>query len=145
MRQELSTSYAGLYRWGIPGLLTVTALATLWFAADMGSDAAPQTAKVTLGVLLAAAQVVLARTFDRAKRAWLEGSQLIVYDFNQTAEIDLENIDRIEVMRFFWPHRVKIRFKKPTVFGNWIVFFPPLALSVDHSTVTKLKAAIAGS
>ncbi len=143
MRQELSASYAWLYRWGLSGLLTLTALATLWFFADMGTDQPPQTGKVIIGVLLAAMQVVLARTFDRAKRVWLEGSKLIVYDFNQTAEIDLGNIECVEVMPFFWPHRVKVLFRQPTVFGDWVVFFPRLCVSVRHPVIETLKSAVA--
>ncbi len=141
MRQELSASYALIYRWGVSGLLTLTALTTLWFFADMGTDQSPQTGKVVIGVLLAALQVLLARTFDRAKRVWLEGNKLIVYDFNQTAEIELGNVDRVEVMPFFWPHRVKVHFAKPTVFGDWVVFFPRLCFSVRHPDIETFKSA----
>lgn len=142
MRQELSASYTWAFRWGIPGLLTLTTLATLWFFADMGSDKDPETGKVMIGILLAAAQILLARTFDRAKCAWLEDDKLFVYDFNQTAEIELRNIAQVKVMPFFWPHRVRVVFTKPTVFGDAIVFFPRVSLAAQHPTVTELRLVL---
>ena len=42
MRRELSTPYTYLYRWVIPGALTVAAVAVIWYFARIGKpDAAP--------------------------------------------------------------------------------------------------------
>lgn len=142
MRRELSSRHAYIYRWVIPALLTLGAVAAIWeFAITRPGQS--DMLSVATGVLIAAALMILARILDRAKRVWLDGDSLVVSDYRHEARVDLADIERVTQTRFFWPERVRICFSRPTLFGDSIVFFPPLrftGLLSPHPVVADLSS-----
>ena len=144
-RRELSTRYTALYRWVIPAALSITALIVVLLAAGIDGSGAPGAAEVLAALGVAAACVVLARWLDRAKRVWLDGDNLIVFDYRREAEIPLHDIASVEASRYLRPDRVTIRFSKPTIFGTKISFFPPLdglRLGSEHPLAGELMQRI---
>lgn len=144
MREELSTPNAYLYRWVIPALLTVAALHSLWHFSIAGD---PGMESIVTGTALAAVMVFVARLFDRAKRVWLEGNTLHICDYTHRIDVELANVERIRQTAWFHPDRVTIHFRKPTVFGSKVVFFPRyrwLPLPLRHPVVARLENLLAG-
>lgn len=128
MRRQLSSRYTYMYRWVIPSLLTVGAVTTIGFFAVQSATGSLGTRAALTGVAIALIFVLIARIFDRAKWVWLENEYLIVSDSNQELTIEIGEIERIGTTPYFWPHRVRIWFRQPTIFGDNIAFFPPLSL-----------------
>jgi len=121
VRRELSSKLAPVYRWVIPGLLTVAAVYVVWRYAIRGE---PDTGALVLAWLTAAGCVLLARVLDRAKRVWIEDNKLIINDFRRTAAVDLSRIASVRTTPLFKPDRIVVRFSEPTIFGDKIVFYP---------------------
>ena len=70
-KRELSTRLSPLYRWGIPGVLTLVAIAAvLW--ASFFTEGRPDPLQVGLAALIAAASMIYSRWLDRAKRVWID-------------------------------------------------------------------------
>ena len=126
MSQELSAPYAYIYRWVIPALLTIAALAFVWLLTIARE---PTAVTAVLAACLAGLCMIIARIFDRAKRVWLDTEALRVSDLRQEIEIDRHDVADVSVTPLFWPARVRIRLQQPTVFGNTVYFFPPLGRS----------------
>jgi len=132
MRHELSTPYTWVYRWLIPALLTVIAIAALW--QFLPGEYLPEASgagvslKLAGAMLIAAAALLLSRIFDRAKRVWLSGQHLIFAAYGKEYTTPLSNITAIRETPFFRPHRIEVQFAEVTSFGKKIIFFPPLSL-----------------
>jgi len=145
MRRELSTRYTYLYRWVIPGALTVAAVAVIWYFARIGKpDAAPTTAVLT-GVAIAFALMTLARWFDGAKRVWIDDDVLVVAAYGKEVPIPLAKVGRISQARAGWPIRITVAFREATAWGQKIVFFPPLQArgpATPHPAVAELERAV---
>lgn len=142
MRRELSSPYTFLYRWVIPGFLTLAAILVVWRFARIGMPGRAGTEAVIAGVAIAVALMVLARFFDRAKRVWVDGHKLIVASYGREVEVDLGDVDGVEATRIVPPTRVRVRFSRPTKLGDQIVFFPPIrwrSVSTAHPGVDELR------
>lgn len=142
MRRELSSRITPVFRWIIPGLLTVAAVVVIWRFGGLGTPGSTEPASVIVAVLIAVLLFVLARVFDRAKRVWIEEQILIVSDYRTEVRVDLQDIENVEVTRFITPDRVRVRFSRPTQFGDSIVFFPPgrwFKLSSSNPVATELE------
>lgn len=142
MRRELSSRYTLVYRWVIPGFLTLAAIIVVWRSARIGMPERPDTAAVLLGAAAAVALMVIARWFDRAKRVWIDGQNLIVASYGREVEVGLGDITSVEPTRFVWPIRVRVRFSRPTKFGDQVLFFPPIlwhSLSTLHPGIDDLR------
>jgi hypothetical protein len=125
MRRELSSRITPLYRWVIPALLTIGAIVVIWRLGGIGMPGRPEPESVMLAIVISALLVILARIFDKGKRVWIDEESLIISDYLKEARINFSEIESIEVARFMKPDRVRVRFSRPTRFGNSIVFFPP--------------------
>lgn len=144
MRRELSARYTFVYRWVIPGFLSVAAIAVIWSFAKVGQPGPPDTGALLAGVAIAVGLMVVARFFDRAKRVWIEGETLVVSAYGKDVPIPLGDVESVSVARFVKPDRVTIRFCRATTWGNQIVFFPPLQwrkVGQPHAVVTDVAAA----
>ena len=130
MRRQISSRFTFLYRWVIPGLLTVAALLAIWLLAVSRTSGPPAFIDALGGFAIAVALFSIARIFDRAKWVWLDDNQLLVSDTNQEIAAPLGEIDRVTVTPLFRPYRVRIWFRNPTVFGPSVAFFPPLSITV---------------
>lgn len=125
MRRELSTKFNLMYRWVIPGLLTIAAIAVIWQAGGTGLSGDPELGGALIAITLAVLLMVIARWFDRGKRVWLDDNVLVVSDYRREARIELTDVESVVATRFLKPDRVTIRFHRATVFGDRILFFPP--------------------
>lgn len=125
MRRELSTKFNWMYRWAIPGLLTVAAIAVIWQAGGAGLSGEPDLGDTLIAITSAVLMMVVARWFDRGKRVWLDDNLLVVSDHRREARIELTDIKSVVATRWVKPDRVTIQFRRATVFGNRILFFPP--------------------
>jgi len=125
MRRQLSSRHTWAYRWLIPALLTIAAIYAVWVSALRPAAGVPTTLSVLTGIAIAAALMIVARILDRAKRVWLRDDSLVISDYRQEIEVRLTDIREITLTRYFWPDRIRIRFRQPTAFGDSIVFFPP--------------------
>jgi len=144
MRSEVSTRFTFMYRWVIPGMLTVAAIAVILYFSlpdEGGTRGAPD---IAIGAVIAGLLIILARYYDRAKRVWIDGDNLVIYDFNQTAEVPLSDIGSVTQLFLYGPERITVRFRKPTVFGSQISFFPPLRWPFPrrHPAVAVLNSLI---
>jgi hypothetical protein len=145
MRRELSAPYTFLYRWIIPGALTVAAVAAIWSFARIGKPEAAQTTAVLTGVAIAFALMTLARWFDGAKRVWIDDDALVVAAYGKEIPIPLANVGRISQTGAVWPVRITIAFRDATAWGQKIVFFPPLRARgpvTPHPAVAELERAV---
>lgn len=125
MRRELSSKITPIFKWVIPALLTIGVIVVIWRVGGVGMPGRPAPASVMQAIVIATLMVVLARIFDKGKRVWVEGKSLIVSDYRTHVHINLNEIESVEVTRFTKPDRVRVRFARPTQFGDSIVFFPP--------------------
>ncbi|MDJ0928092.1 MAG: hypothetical protein QNJ73_10635 [Gammaproteobacteria bacterium] len=126
MRRELSSKATPLYRWVIPAALTILAILVIWRLGGVGTPGRPEAGAMILAISIAAALVVIARILDRAKRVWIEHDVLIVSDYRKEAQVRLGDVANIEATRFVKPDRVRIHFSRATIFGESVVFFPPI-------------------
>ena len=85
----------------------------------------PEPELLMLAIFIAALLIVLARIFDRAKRVWIDSESLFISDYRTEVRVDFSEVESVEVTRFMKPDRVRVRFCRPTQFGDSIVFFPP--------------------
>lgn len=141
MRRELSSRFTFVYRWVIPGFLTLAAILVVWRFARIGMPGRAGTESVLVGVAIAVALMILARFFDKAKRVWVERNKLVVGHYGREFEVDLAAIDSVEATRLLPPSRVRVRFDRPTRLGDRIVFFPPIrwrSFSTPHPAVDEL-------
>ncbi|MDP6435997.1 MAG: hypothetical protein QF790_01070 [Gammaproteobacteria bacterium] len=142
MRRELSTRATPLFRFVIPAILTINAGIVIWYFGRIGLPGRPDTVSAILGVLLAAALMILARILDRAKRVWVDGDKLIVSDYRREIEIGLAEIGRVTTTPWFNPSRIVVHFKGPTRFGDKIMFFPGthwFSRSTQHPVAAELE------
>ncbi len=122
-RREISTRLSPVYRWGIPALLTLVAIAAiLWVSFFV--EGTPDLLRVVLATVIAAASMIYARWLDRAKRVWIDANNLYVSDYRREMQIPLANIKTIKVTTWIRPLRISVWFAKPTIFGEKIAFFP---------------------
>lgn len=124
MRRELSTQVTWLFRWAIPAILTVCAVVLIWYFSSVGLSGQPGLVSALIGASVAAVLMILARILDRAKRVWVDEGKLIVSDYRREIEVDLSNISRVTTTPWFNPSRVVVYFRRPTEFGDKIMFFP---------------------
>lgn len=145
MRRELSTPYFFVYRWIIPGALTIVAVALILYFAGPTESGARNTGSILGGALSAALLVVFARLYDRAKRVWIDGDHLVINDSNQTIQVPLTDIESVGQLFLFGPERITVRFRTTTAFGNRVMFFPPLRWPqpLRHPLVAELSGLIA--
>ncbi|MEC9375175.1 MAG: hypothetical protein VYA80_02245 [Pseudomonadota bacterium] len=129
-KRLLSSRYTIMYRWVIPTFLSIAAIALIWNAADTDGQ---ETTSVVLAVLEASGCVILARWLDRAKTLWIDDDYLYISNHRREARIPITNIKSVTSTIWLKPNRVLIRFKETTIFGEWIVFFPP------NKELTKFK------
>jgi hypothetical protein len=59
VRRELSTPYTFVYRWVIPGCLTLAAIVVIWRFARIDTPDRPETLEVLVGVAIAVALVLV--------------------------------------------------------------------------------------
>ena len=123
MRRELSSRSAWIYRWAIPAFLTVGAIASIWVLTIARE---PTPAGAAAAACLAGLCMIVARIFDRAKRVWLAGNELIVSDLRNEIVVAVTEINEVSLTPWFRPARLRIKLLRPTVFGDTIYFFPPL-------------------
>jgi len=148
VRRELSTPSTFVYRWVIPGLLTLASILVVWRFTRIGLPGEPETMQVIAGVAIAVFLMVLARYFDGGKRVWLDSDALIVSAYGKDVRIPLHDIDTVDATRYVRPDRVRIRFRRATKWGMSIVFFPPLRLegwADPHPVVTELAQQATGA
>ena len=141
MRREVSTKYTLVYRWIIPGLLTIVAIAVIWRVGSAGLRGDPDLLAALVAITTAVLLMVVARWFDRAKRVWLDAETLVISDYRRETSVDLVDIESVVATRFLKPDRVRIRFKRPTIFGDSILFFPParwLSVPAAHPVADEL-------
>ncbi|MBT8444373.1 MAG: hypothetical protein HKN81_06255 [Gammaproteobacteria bacterium] len=146
MRRELSSRYTFVYRWIIPGCLTLAAIAVIWRFARIGMPDRPATLEVLAGAAIAITLMTVARFFDKAKRVWIDGNTLILSAYGKEAEVDLSEIDSVTAPRLVKPDRIQLQLARPTIFGDTIVFFPPFRMRRHrieaHPVLTELDELI---
>ena len=123
-------------------MLTVAAVLALIRFAGVLADEPPGPADVIIGMVIAAVLVAIARVFDRAKRVWLDGDELVVGYYGKEARLSLADVERVETLPWFWPHRVRLTFRSTTPFGLHAVFFPPLSFKRNHPVITEFRARL---
>jgi hypothetical protein len=142
MRRELSSRITPLYRWVIPSILTIAAVLVIWRLGRVGMPGRPDVAAVILAVAIAAGLIFLARVLDKGKTVWIDGETLIVADHRTEIRVNLSDIKSADTTRFIKPDRVRVRFSRPTKFGDSIVFFPPshwFRFSLRHPLAAELE------
>jgi len=145
MRRELSTRFAFMYRWVIPGMLTVLAVAMIFAHAWPPGTGEHYLLDISAVAFVAVLLMVLARFYDRAKRVWVEGDTLVVDNYTETARIPLADIESVSQLYLFGPERICVKYRTPNVFGTQIMFFPPLRWPrpFRHPLVTELQDSVA--
>jgi hypothetical protein len=144
--EMLSSRLTWHYRYTVPNLLTVIAVAVIWrylskFEVATGKE-------LLLSILLVAACVIYSRFLDRAKWVSIRDDSLIIADRKRKVEIDFNSIADIRTTVFLRPTRVRVIFKRATIFGEEIFFFPPLNIfesPAANSTALKLQLRAAQS
>lgn len=144
MRRELSTRFTWIYRWLIPGVLSVIALIALWRFL-IGKDGQSDALSLVTGIAIAAAAICLARVFDRAKRVWIDGNQLIFAAYGKEYTKSMSDIVHVSETAYLRPHRIRLVFNTPTRFGTSIVFFPPVRFVEwlgEHTCTSELRRCL---
>ena len=142
MRTELSSPRSWIYRWGVPAALTVGAVLALVGFAGVLDDQPPGLTRVIAGVVIAVLLMAVARVFDRAKRVWLDGDELVIGYYGRETRLPLADVERVDTQPWVWPHRVRLTFSRPTPFGPHAVFFPPLSFKRNHPVIKKFRARL---
>ncbi|MGI9290784.1 MAG: hypothetical protein ACR2QG_05855 [Gammaproteobacteria bacterium] len=144
MRKELSTRYTWVYRWLIPGLLTVFAIAVLWVNV-ISKDGPPDNQIFLFSILFVTGAVIVARLFDRAKRVYITDQSIIFAAYGKEHAMNLDELAEVNETTLFRPHRICMTFISPTAFGTKIVFFPPLSINhwfSEHPCTKDLQALV---
>ena len=146
MRRELSTPYTFVYRWVIPGCLTLGAIFAIWRFARINASDRPETLEVLVGVAIAVALMIVARFFDKAKRVWIDGNTLILSAYGKEAQVQLSEVASVSTPSLVKSDRIQLHFSRPTIFGDKIVFFPPFRMRrrrmAAHPVLTELDELI---
>lgn len=144
MRRELSTPYTFVYRWVIPGLLTIAAIVVIWRFARIGMPDRPATLEVLAGVAIAVVLMIVARFFDKAKRVWIDDNNIILSAYGKETQVDLSEVDSVTASSLVKPDRIQLHLSRPTIFGDKIVFFPPFRISRRRVAAHPVLAELAG-
>lgn len=79
----------------------------------------------------------------KIKKVFVEGDHLIVSDYQREVAIRLDEIYDVNEMRWMQPYWITITFRRPTEFGDSILFIPPfrlLSFWVANPLVDKIMA-----
>jgi hypothetical protein len=87
------------------------------------------------------------RTCARLKRVQLDGGMLLVSDYRTTIRVPAGDIEEVTENRWISMHPVTLHFRRPTEFGNEVVFMPkvrPFGFVSSHPVVAELRALAQG-
>ena len=83
------------------------------------------------------------RTCARLKRVQLDGATLLISDYRTTIRVPAGDIEEVTENRWISMHPVTLHFRRPTEFGNEVVFMPkvrPFGFVSSHPVVAELRA-----
>jgi len=147
MKKRLSSLWTYFYKKVFPSIwITGFGLGTvaLWFGIFKDNKGQPPPPDIKWTFLLAwiVGTVFLLWYSRRLKSVWLEGDRLIVTDYQSEENIPLQQIKEVIETRLWNPKLIKIRFRRPTRWGDQIVFIAPMSLKitlVNHPIVIELR------
>lgn len=87
------------------------------------------------------------RTCARLKRVQLDGGTLLISDYRTTIRVPAGDIEEVTENRWISMHPVTLHFRRPTEFGNEVVFMPkvrPFGFVSSHPVVAELHALAQG-
>ena len=118
------------------------AVLTLW-SERTGRSPVPIGMKWMLLLVWVFGGLLLWRTCARLKRVQLDGATLLVSDYRTTIRVPAADIEEITENRWISVHPVTLHFRRPTEFGNEVVFMPqvrPFGFVSSHPVVAELRA-----
>jgi hypothetical protein len=87
------------------------------------------------------------RTCARLKRVQVDGGTLLVSDYRTTIRVPAGDIEEVTENRWISMHPVTLHFRRPTEFGNEVVFMPKVrafGFVSSHPVVAELRALAQG-
>lgn len=149
MERELSSKWTFFYKFVLPtlwiGMFTLGTL-TMFFAPDVwnGHNDARWLRWLFLGLTLSGA-LFLYWACMRLKKVWLGRTSFTISNYVDEVEVPVRDVERVSGSILMSPELVWLRFRRPTRFGDKVVFMPKLRLLSGwnrHPVVEELRGLI---
>lgn len=141
--RTVSSRQTVLMKFVIPPLWTLVfgvAALGLWSTRTAG---VPIASKVMVLLVWVLGSLLIWRTCVPLKRVQLDGTTLLISDYRSTIRVPAGDIEEITENRWISMHPVTLHFRRPTEFGNEVVFMPKVrvfAFLGSHPVVAELRA-----
>lgn len=148
--RTLSSRQTALMKFVIPPLWILAfgaAALMLWSERAKGSPV-PIESKWMVLLIWFVGGLLIWRTCARLKRVQLDGGTLLVSDYRTTIRVPAGDIEEVTENRWISMHPVTLHFRRPTEFGNEVVFMPkvrPFGFVSSHPVVAELRALMQGT
>lgn len=128
--RRISSRSTFFYKWIFPavwfGGLTLFIGASL-FAASRSNQSSLLPFLIMPAVMIGFGYFLMKKlVFDLVDEVWLDGDTLVVKDRGREQRIELADIKNVNYSSLVNPPRVTLSLRRPTVFGDHVVFCAPL-------------------
>ena len=146
--RTLSSKQTLLMKFVVPPVWTMAfgAAALMPWWARTASAPAPIEWKWFLLVIWFVGGLLIWRSCARLKRVQVDGDTLLVSDYRTTIRVPAADVEEVTENRWISMHPVTLHFRRPTEFGNEVVFMPKVRVfgfATSHPVVAELRALAA--
>ena len=148
--RTLSSRQTALMKFVVPVLWTLAfggVVVMLW-SERAGRSPVPIEWKWMVLLIWFVGGLLIWRNCARLKRVQLDGGTLLVSDYRTTIRVPARDIEEVTENRWISMHPVTLHFRRPTEFGNEVVFMPkvrPFGFVSSHPVVAELRALTQGT
>ena len=147
--RTLSSRQTALLKFVVPALWTLAlggVVLMLW-SERAGPPPVPNESKWLVLLVWVVGGLLIWRLCARLKRVQLDGGTLLISDYRTTIRVPAGDIEEVTENRWISMHPVTLHFRRPTEFGDEVVFMPkvrPFGFVSSHPVVAELRALAQG-
>lgn len=143
--RTLSSRQTALMKFVVPPvwILAFGAAALMPWWAGAGRSPVPIESQSLFLLVWLVGGLLIWRTCARLKRVRLDGATLLISDYRTTIRVPAGDLEEVTENRWISMHPVTLHFRRPTEFGNEVVFMPkvrPFGFVSSHPVVAELRA-----
>ncbi len=127
-KKRLSSHLTFFNKFIVPFLTLIFAVIAIRFYSPAEIQRVPPLLMLMLFLAFAGSLVMSVWMSYKIKRVYVHGDHLLISDYKKEIAVPLSNIYDVTEMRWMQPYWITISFRRPTEFGDSILFIPPFRL-----------------